>query len=62
MGGEGQPHVAVVVLVLNRRDDTIQCLRSLERVRWHRLSLIVVDNGSTDGTVDAVRSGSPRSR
>ena len=59
MGGEGQPHVAVVVLVLNRRDDTIQCLRSLERVRWHRLSLIVVDNGSTDGTAEAVRTTFP---
>jgi GT2 family glycosyltransferase len=59
MAGEAQPHVAVVVLGWNRRDDTLDCLRSLARVRWERLSVVVVDNGSTDGTVAAVRAAFP---
>ena len=57
-GGETQ-HVAVVVLCWNGRADTIACLGSLERMRWERLSMIVVDNGSTDGTIDAVREQFP---
>jgi GT2 family glycosyltransferase len=60
MDGEGKPHVAVVVLCFNRRDDTLACLRSLERARWDRLTPIVVDNGSTDDTLEAVRSQFPR--
>src|SRR3712207_3827073 len=59
MAGEGKPHVAVVVLCWNGREDTLECLRSLERARWERLTPIVVDNGSTDGTLDAVRAGFP---
>jgi GT2 family glycosyltransferase len=59
MGREGQPHVAVVVLCLNRREDTVECLRSLDRLRWDALSVFVVDNGSTDGTLEAVRSEFP---
>lgn len=49
-----QPHVAIVVLSWNGRDDTLECLASLERVRWDPLTTIVVDNGSTDGTSEAV--------
>jgi GT2 family glycosyltransferase len=49
-------HVAIVVLTLNGREDTLACLASLAEVRWRgRLTTIVVDNGSTDGTSDAVR-------
>lgn len=59
MAGGETPHVAVVVLCFNGRDDTLACLASLERTRWPRLSVIVVDNGSTDGTIDAVRSECP---
>ena len=47
--------VAPVVLSWNRREDTLTCLRSLARSDYAALRVIVVDNGSVDGTVDAVR-------
>ena len=59
MRGERR-HVAVVVLTRDGRDDTLACLRSLETVDWEPLTTVVVDNGSTDGTVDAVRERFPR--
>jgi GT2 family glycosyltransferase len=49
-----QSLVAVIVLSWNRREDTLACLRSLARVDYPRLLLLVVDNGSTDGTAAAV--------
>lgn len=52
-------HVVVVILSWNGRDDTLTCLESLARVRWERLTPLVVDNGSTDGTAAAVRERFP---
>jgi hypothetical protein len=34
MGDRTQPHVAVVVLSYNGRDDTLPCLASLEGLDW----------------------------
>lgn len=48
--------VAVVVLCWNGVQDTLPCLRSLLRSDWPSLDVIVVDNGSTDGTLGAVRA------
>lgn len=53
--------VEIVIPVHNRRELTLQCLRSLERVRRDGLSvhLIVVDDGSSDGTSDAISKHFP---
>ena len=59
MAGEAFPRVATVVLSFNGRDDTLACLKSLERLDWPCLSTFVVDNGSADGTPDAVRAAHP---
>lgn len=53
------PGVAVVVLSWNRRDDTLACLRSLARVEYAPVDTIVVDNGSSDGSVEAVATEFP---
>jgi len=53
------PYVAVVLLSWNGREDTLGCLRSFEQVDYRPLKLIVVDNGSTDGTGEAVRAAFP---
>lgn len=56
---DANPHVAVVVLSWNGREDTLTCLRSFERVDYRPLTLIVVDNGSDDGTSEAVCAAFP---
>jgi len=50
------PLVYIVVLNWNGKEDTLACLRSLKPVWDERTKGIVVDNGSTDGTPDAVRA------
>jgi GT2 family glycosyltransferase len=55
----GPPHVAVIVLNWNRRQDTLECLQSLRGLTYPHYELIVVDNGSTDGSVQAIREAFP---
>lgn len=52
----GNKKVEVVIPVFNRRDLTLQCLRSLSRIDHTGIDLhiIVVDAESTDGTAEAV--------
>jgi GT2 family glycosyltransferase len=52
--------VAAVVLNWNRREDTLACLASLERVPDRPELVVVVDNASTDGTAEAVAERFPR--
>jgi len=49
------PRVVVVVLNWNGRDDTLACLRSLSVCTYPELELLVVDNGSEDGSEAAIR-------
>ncbi|MAS35257.1 MAG: glycosyl transferase [Anaerolineaceae bacterium] len=51
-----QPDVSIIVLNYNRREDTLECLRSLQHQTYLYTRVILVDNASTDGTVEAVRS------
>jgi len=55
--------LSVVVVTLNGRDMTLACLDTLEAaaagLAWE---LVVVDNGSEDGTPAAVRARHPRAR
>ena len=53
--------VALVIPVYNRREITLQCLRSLARVDSNGLSIkvFIVDDGSTDDTSDAIRREFP---
>jgi GT2 family glycosyltransferase len=50
------PLVYIIVLNWNGRDDTLRCLRSLRRVTYSPVKLLVVDNASQDGSVEAIRS------
>jgi GT2 family glycosyltransferase len=52
----GTPAIAVIVLTWNGRDLTLDCLDSLARVATAGVRVIVVDNASADGTVEAIRA------
>jgi N-acetylglucosaminyl-diphospho-decaprenol L-rhamnosyltransferase len=63
MGPEVTPEVSVVIVSWNSGDDLLACLRSLEAnppsVAWEA---IVVDNGSSDGSIARVREELPWAR
>ncbi len=51
--------IAVVVLTWNGREDTLACLRSVMALDWPDLDVVVADNGSLDGTEEAVARAYP---
>ncbi len=57
-----QPLVVTVILNTNRREDTLACLESLRRVSYSNHRVIVLDNASTDGSVEVIRSSYPAAR
>ena len=57
-----QPHIVVVVLNTNRRDDTLACLASLAGLDYANRTVLVLDNASTDGSNEAIRAAFPAVR
>ena len=51
--------VDVVILNWNGWLDTIACLESLQRQDYHHFNLLVVDNDSTDGSVERIKQAMP---
>jgi len=54
-----QPLVVSVILNTNRREDTLECLRSLERSTYPHHQVVVLDNASSDGSVEAIAAAHP---
>lgn len=54
-----RPRVAALVLNYNGRDVTLQALASLEQMTYPNFDLVHVDNGSTDGSSEAVAERHP---
>ena len=47
--------VYVIIVNWNGYRDTIECLESLARLRHANFRVVIVDNGSTDGSIEALR-------
>ena len=47
-----KPVVFIVLLNYNGAEDTIDCLKSLQNVGYSTMKIIVVDNASTDDSVE----------
>lgn len=47
-------HVVIVVLNWNNYKDTKECLESIQKVEYPSFEVLVVDNGSTDGSGDRI--------
>ncbi len=50
------PSVSIIVLNWNGLTDTLACLESLRQLHYANHRIIVVDNGSSDGSVDVLRT------
>jgi len=54
-----QPHVFTIILNTNRRADTLECLASLQKLTYSNHIIIVLDNASTDGSLEAISASFP---
>ncbi len=57
--GRKLPKVSCIVLNWNGWSDTIQCLQALKRITYSHLTVIVVDNGSSDDSLVRIRASHP---
>lgn len=53
------PLVSVIIVTWNRKDDILETLDALQNQTYSNLEVIIVDNGSSDGTADVIRKKYP---
>ncbi len=53
------PRVAIIIVIWNGKADTLECLQSLNADAYPNKEIVIVDNGSTDGSVADVRREFP---
>mgnify|MGYP003331941202 CR=1 FL=1 len=49
------PLVYIILVNWNGKNDTLECLSSLQKVTYTNFKVLVVDNASGDGSVEAIR-------
>ncbi|MEK6921881.1 MAG: glycosyltransferase [Nanoarchaeota archaeon] len=49
---ENEPAVSIIILNWNGREETKKCLDSLKKIQYHNYNVILVDNGSKDGSAE----------
>lgn len=57
-----KPLVWILVVNWNGKADTLNCLASLRKINYHPHQVLVIDNASTDGSVEAIRRAFPEVR
>ena len=57
---DGEFDITIIIVSYNTRDMTVDCIRSVrDQVFAVRVEIIVLDNASTDGSVEAIRENFP---
>ena len=51
----GLPLVTILIITWNRKNDILETIRSIHEQSYQNFEIVIVDNGSTDGTVEAIR-------
>lgn len=59
MTNESHPRIGIILVHLNSYGHTSLCLRTLRNITYKNVEVIVVDNGSSDGTGEVVRKEFP---
>lgn len=54
------PKIFIILLNWNGKKDTLECLASLQKIPSPHFHTVIVDNGSTDGSVDLFRKAYPQ--
>lgn len=49
------PKVSIIILNWNGKKDTLECLDSLKKIKYPNYEVILVDNGSIDGSVECFK-------
>ncbi len=52
---KSNPLVHIIVLTWNEYNDTVECLESLGKINYSNYKIILVDNGSRDGSIQKLR-------
>ena len=53
------PKVYIIILNWNGRDDTLECIESVRNIDYPNFTVVVVDNGSSDDSVEAIHDKFP---
>jgi glycosyltransferase involved in cell wall biosynthesis len=56
----GRPLISIITVVRNGKDSIEQTIRSILDQRYQNIEYIVIDGGSTDGTVDIIKKYADR--
>ncbi|MGH7801123.1 MAG: glycosyltransferase family 2 protein [Thermodesulfobacteriota bacterium] len=51
--------VVIIILNLNKKEDTLKCLESVFKLDYFPYEVVVVDNGSIDGSVEVISDAFP---
>ncbi len=54
-----EPKVYIIILNWNGKDDTCESVRSAQKIEYSNYDVIVVDNGSQDGSVETLKKEFP---
>ena len=54
-----QPRVFILIVNWNGKDDTLACLHSLQNLAYRNYHIVLIDNASSDGSVQAIAAAFP---